>query len=313
MKRKRNFVDIEDTWHLHFSWKHRLNSPSRSFLTLEQEDQQRIKYTRFLNVVGRHLLLNAESLALAMHYFNAYYLRKPFPKRCAPNYKPPAAPSRHAFQPSRDTNPLKNDPDPKNIACAACLLASKVNSEQRHRVYRVVDVSHYFLYPRRSTPNDDSPTANKMKEILKLAEIDLILTLEFNMTLAIPQQYLQSFLSIIFPDGPESSVAITQQLCMNFSNDSCRLGIALFHYPDLVAMACIQLAFHFRKLDDKNFEIPKFWVENVKHKLCKPVDTRSEIEEEMNLICDRIMFIYEKKNRSPPRNYIQDAPPTMIT
>lgn len=263
-------------------------------MTQKEEDQKRLTSCRFIDLLGRHLNLNADCIALAMVYVNAYFLRRSF----------------------QDVLKKKNGAL-WHIAAASILVASKVNSRNRAKVkiWRIIDIAIHFLQPGVPTPDVQSQEALKFVDLVVEAECDVLTVLEFNLKIPLPHDYIESFLDVIFTDDKkvEGEKAITHQLALTFCNDCCRLGISLFSESKLVALACIQLALKFHSVDslrcqkdaaekgkDSMFEAPEGWLPRSSSVFTSNISTK-DLRLKLDVICTRCMLVY--KNSPPPRKF----------
>ena len=110
----------------------------------------------------------------------------------------------------------------------------------------------------------------------------------------------------------ETIKSMTHQIALNFCNDSCRLGLCLFHQPDLLALSCVQLALGFLAIDEKHlmddFEHPTQWLLRCRCEVLDDNLSLEDVQKEIDLISTRILLVYKKdKNAPQPRQFVQRA------
>jgi len=263
-----------------------MNSPSRAHgIALEVEDLQRIKASCFISLLGRHLNLKYDAIALAMVYLNAYFLRKSMPNP----------------DPEAKGNTKKQRSNFFFVCGASALLASKVRSHVKVKVYRVVDVMCHFGPTKSPTPNPESQEALKLVDAVVQAECDLLTVLEFDLKISLPHDFIENFVDVIFGDENEKAKSLTHQLALNFSNDSCRLGICLFSSTRLVALACVRLAMKFLSMDDAKFHLPSGWLERSLSVFGAESFSLKELKDKLDLVCSRCVLSF--KRSAPARKF----------
>jgi len=206
---------------------------------------------RFINLIGRHLMLDQNCISLAQNYMHRWLLQK------------------------------RRNPDIclHNTAAACLSLASKMCNSNR-RLYQLMDVTFHFKNnQKKTTPKQGTCEAIKEMEQLKKAEFELLTALEFCYNMVLPYKELYETFERLFPKVDKKKLNPYFQSALNFLNDFMRIGgVVKFSSTDLIR-GSIRLSFmmreqylkHNSRLSEK-VSLPPRWMDDLSPGVRQSVD-----------------------------------------
>jgi len=217
---------------------------------------------RFINLIGRHLMLDQRCISLAQNYMHRWLAtgnRKP--KICL-----------------------------YNIAASCISLASKMCNSNRW-LYQLMDVTFHFKHDqKKTTPKQGTVEAKREMEQLKKAEFQLLTSLKFCYNVVLPYKELYDTFERLFPKADKKKVNPYFQFALNFLNDFMRIGgLVKFSSTDLIR-GSIKLAFLMRgqylkhnKRPSERLQLPLRWMDDL------PLNARQSVNRAM----DKMLTHYE--------------------
>lgn len=155
-------------WYPSFKNEDLVNSPSRKFMTLSQELQERSNSIKFICKAGKRLRMPQIAIATACNYFHHFYMRNAFAN------------------------------DKLEVCCACSYLASKVE-ECRKNMRELLKV-YYHVRFQKEPPAKDSQESKDFYRSISKYESRLLQAIEFSFQVSHPYQFLMSGIKTLLKD-----------------------------------------------------------------------------------------------------------------
>ncbi|KAI8337263.1 cyclin-like protein [Chlamydoabsidia padenii] len=172
-----------------------------------QEQSKRAQGCAYIQTVGCRLQVPQITVATAMVYFHRFYMRCSF-----------------------------KDHNMNQVAGACVYLACKVEESSR-KVNDVTSACLTTLYSRSNSNEEKQQLFVTWRSAILWYERFLLESLCFDMTVEHPQQLVLEFATEL--DAPENVILASY----GFANDSLRLPLCLIYDPQMIAAACMLLAY----------------------------------------------------------------------
>ncbi|XP_057432748.1 cyclin-T1-3-like [Lotus japonicus] len=185
----------------------------------------------FIRQLGIALKRSPKIIATASYYFHKFFLLQSFAQN-----------------------------DPKTIGTACVFLASKIE-EHRCSLRRVVVYSYWIIHQCAPAAmrliNENKEMFNLRKELIILAERVVLTTLNFNLEIQHPHDFLRDYVRNLAIESVESKKKLGQ-VAWDFANDGMLATLCLQFSPQQIAGGYIFLALKFLKLKLQNSSV-SFW------------------------------------------------------
>jgi len=221
---------------------------------------------RFINLVGRHLMLDQKCISLAQNYL-------------------------HQLVQQSERNRTRTDATSSHYTAAACLSLAAKTCNTNRSLYLLMDCAFHFMHnQQKTTPKKGTVEAIKEMEQLKKAEFDVLTTMEFSYNLVLPYKELYDTFERLFRNNDRAKVDRYFQFALNFLNDFMRIGGVIRFSCVALVRGSMRLAFmmrdqhltHTERLSER-VKLPSNWLDDV------PLSERRSIDKAM----DKLLTHYE--------------------
>jgi len=201
---------------------------------------------RFINLVGRHLMLDQKCISLAQNYLHQLVLYN-------------------------ERNRSSTVSASSHYTAAACLSLAAKTCNTNRSLYLLMDCAFHFMHDqKKTTPKKGTVEAIKEMEQLKKAEFDVLTSMDFSYNLVMPYKELYDTFERLFRNSDKGIVNGYFQFALNFLNDFMRIGGVIRFSSTALVRGSMKLAFLMRdqhlantKRISERLKMPSNWLDDV--------------------------------------------------
>jgi len=205
-----------------------------------------LRMCRFINLVGRHLILDQKCISLAQNYLHKLML----------------------YDEKRRLNIISASP---HYTATACLSLALKTCNKHRSLYLLMDCTFHFMHDqKKTTPKKGTLEAIKEMELLQKTEFNVLTAIEFRYNLVLPYKELYDTFERLFRNTDKAKVNGYFQFALNFLNDFMRIGGVVRFSSTALVRGSMKLAFMMRdqhlantKRLSERLKIPSNWLDDV--------------------------------------------------
>lgn len=175
----------------------------------------------------------------------------------------------------------------KLLLCASFIFLSCKATNRLISINSILTIVNEIFTKKNFPPFD----INYIKERICSFEQDILISLDFDLNVDLPYKFLKQIKNFFEEENIQLNTKKLIELCCYYINDSFTLPLALFYYPDAIAISCASLLSHKfkfelnidRLIERSSMPINKEEIDHIEHLLVKIYEKEEEAKDDNSI------------------------------